>query len=254
MKCIVKGCENEAFKEHLCEAHYDPDAPAVGHSAVSDKGRVDKGTIGRQMAMFGHGALLIAGKLAGMLVSKYNRIFTLSKEERARILDQIGASELRKGRKTHSLSVFEKVVDLDPNNPESHYRLGKACLAAEQFEKACENFHRVLELDNDFAPAYEGLGETYYSREDFKSALKYLKKAKGLAPNNEKVVYLIGLANDKLGSFGEAIKFLQQAIDMSPRNAKYYYSLGFAYDSRGEKDKALENFKRAMELEKTNVG
>ena len=29
MECMVKGCENEAVTERLCEEHYDPDAAAA---------------------------------------------------------------------------------------------------------------------------------------------------------------------------------------------------------------------------------
>lgn len=253
MKCIVKGCENEAVKQMLCEEHYDPAKQVPDDNKGAGKHTPEKPSLGRPLALFAHTALLISGKLAGKLVRGYSSLFTLSGQERAQILDHVASADLKKGHKARSLSAFENAAKLDPDNPEVYRRLGEAYLAAEEYEKACTTFRKVLELDPECAEVSEALGEAYYHCEDYKSAEKYLAKAKSLSQDSEKATYLLGMTYDKLGKVDKAIKFLQAAIDMNPRNVKYYYTLGFVYEANQMKDQALENFKKAVELERSKT-
>jgi tetratricopeptide (TPR) repeat protein len=250
MECIVKGCDGEAVKNKMCKEHYDPEKLPVGEKKAAGQACGHAASIGRQASLALHTALLVSGKLAGRLVRGYNNLIRVSPRERAEILEHIGSTILRRGKKEDSLSAFEDAVTLDAGNPEAHYNLGRAYAAAERFQKACASFTKALALDADYVEAHEALGEASYNCEDYASALKHLTKARAASPESESITYYLGLTHDKLKAFDKAIKFLQAAVDMNPRNAKYYYSLGFAYDSKGNKEEALENFKKAMELEK----
>ncbi|HUT25621.1 MAG TPA: tetratricopeptide repeat protein [Sumerlaeia bacterium] len=250
MKCLVKGCENDAFQNMLCKEHFDPEKQPPENAATTGRTPRERMPVGQQMSLAAHAALLLSGKLAGSLVKGYKGLFSLTPKERARIFEHIGSTSLKEGRETDSVSAFESAVELDPGNPDALCKLGKAYAATGEHEKARKCFGRVVELVPDDAEAVQAMGEACYNCEDFESALKRLTKARSLFPQSDKIAYLIGLTYDKLGAFEKAVKFLQSAVNMNPREAKYYYSLGFAYDSNGMKEKALENFKKAMELEK----
>jgi len=249
MRCIVKGCEKEVFKNRLCEDHYDPEAPQAEEEKAPAK-RIRKHTPKDQLAMLGYGALVISGKIAGGLVHGYNKVLSLTREERAEILNHIGLSSLKKGQNAKSVAAFEDAVQLEPGNLEAHFALGHAYAAAERFDKACESFTTVLELNPEYDGAHAALGDAWYCCGEFTSALKHLKEAAKRAPNNDVVCHQLGLTYEKLGAFKDAARFLQKACDLRPRNVKYYYSLGFLYEANGMKDEALQNFKKAMELEK----
>lgn len=253
MKCIVKGCENGTFKQDLCEEHYDAGKQSGKEGEPARSAASVAAGIGRQTSFVLHTALLLSGKIAGKLVRGYSNVFSLTPKERAQILDYLATNDLKKGRKERSLAAFERAVKIDPENPESHLKLGEFYLASDQFEKACECFERALELDPEAVHVCEALGEAYYNREDFKSAKKYLAKGHALSPDSEKLNYFMGLTHDKLGSFENAVKFLQAAVDLNPRKVEYYYSLGFVYESKGKKDEALQNFKKAVELERSKA-
>lgn len=251
MKCIVKGCENEAVNQNLCEEHYDPEQPDTGEIAGANARKAMP--LEQRASLLAHSALLVSGKIAGSLVHGYRKMFSISSHERAQILDQVAKINFRKGRKSKSLDALKLAVETDPENPTAHLKLGKFYLASGEYEKACESLGKALELAPDSAEICQALGEAYYNREEYKSALKFLKRGHKLSPDDEKLNYHIGLTHDKLGSHEDAIKFLQAAIDMNPRCVEYYYSLGFAYESGGNKDEALLNFKKAIELEKTKT-
>jgi tetratricopeptide (TPR) repeat protein len=251
MKCIVKGCENEAVKQNLCEEHYDPNKLAEDGEKAA--GAVETLPIERHASLLLHSALLVSGKLAGRLVQGYKALFSVSPHERAQILDHLACADLKKGRKAKSLEALKRAAKMDPENPQTHFKLGECYMASGENKKACESFNKVLELDPESVEACRALGEAHYSCKDFKPALKILRKGHKLSPQSEKINYLIGLTHDKLGSYDDAIKFLQAAVDMNPRRVEYYYSLGFAYESSGDKDQALLNFKKAVELERNKV-
>ena len=253
MKCIVKACENEAVKHHLCEEHYDPRKQAGEEGAEPCGSAGETLPIERHASLLLHSVLLVSGKVAGRLVQGYRTLFSVSAQERAQILDHLANADLKRGRKAQSLEALKRAVRMDPENPQTHFKLGKFYLASGEHEKACESFNKTIEFDPESYEACRALGEAFYNSEDFKSALKHLRKAHKLSPESEKINYLIGLTHDKLGSYDDAIKFLQTALDMNPRRVEYYYSLGFAYESKGDKDQALLNFKKAVELEKNKT-
>ena len=251
MECIVKGCENEAVNQNLCEEHYDPDQPAADEMGLAGGRRTMQ--LEQRASLLMHSVLLVSGKIAGSLVHGYRKLFSISSNERAQILDQVARVNFRKGRKSKSLDALKLAVRTDPENPVAHLNLGKFYRGSGDYEKACESLGKALESAPESVEICQALGEAYYNREEYKSSLKFLKKGHKLSPENEGLNYLIGLTHDKLGSHDDAIKFLQAVIDMNPRCVEYYYSLGFAYESSGNKDEALLNFKRAIELEKTKT-
>jgi tetratricopeptide (TPR) repeat protein len=250
MKCLVKGCENDAFQNMLCKDHFDPEKQPPKNAVTAGKTPRGRMSVGRQTSLAAHAALLLSGKLAGSLVKGYKGLFSLTPKEQAQIFEHIGSTSLKEGREADSVSAFESAVELDPDNPDALCKLGKAYAATGEHEKARNCFGKAVGLAPDDAEALQAMGEACYSCEDFESALQHLTKARSLSPQSDQIAYLIGLTYDKLGAFEKAVKSLQSAVNMNPREAKYYYSLGFTYDSNGMKEKALENFKKAMELEK----
>ena len=248
MKCIVKGCENEAVGNMLCPDHYDPEKKAAPAKASKPAHR-GLASLETRLNLAAHTLFLISGKVTGKIVNGYNNLFTLTKGERAQIFEHVGTSGLKKGRKD-SLTAFETAVQLDPTNAETHRKLGDAYVEVEKFDQACESYNKALELRPDYLEAYEALGHIYYDQANYDAALKCLTKARTLDAQNDRIAYLVGLTYDKLGLYDKAIKFVETAIDLNPREIKYYYSLGFICDSNGLKDKSVENFKKAVELEK----
>jgi tetratricopeptide (TPR) repeat protein len=250
MKCIVRGCENEADEGALCREHYDPEKkppPTPNARGGAPTGFMN---LESRLNLAACTLFLISGKLAGGLVRGYNNLFALTKAERARIFEHIGSAVLKKGRKGDSLLAFEKAVQLDPANPGGFRRLGDAYAATGDLEKARESYAKALELNPDYEEVHEALGQIYYDQKNYEAAVESLTRARTFAPRSDTVAYLLGLAYDKLGAHEQAIKILETAIDLNPREVKYYYTLGFVYDSKGMKDKALESFKKAVELEK----
>jgi uncharacterized protein HemY len=54
---------------------------------------------------------------------------------------------------------LEKILALDPNDPMTHFGLGKAYGEEQQWERAAESYRRAIELKSDYTAAYDGLTE-----------------------------------------------------------------------------------------------
>jgi Flp pilus assembly protein TadD len=58
----------------------------------------------------------------------------------------------------HAVENFERVLQINPKNPEAHYRLGFALKDLDQLERAKAEFNTYLELapDGEFAKEVQG--------------------------------------------------------------------------------------------------
>lgn len=54
---------------------------------------------------------------------------------------------------------LEKILALDPNDPMTHFGLGKAYGEEQQWERAAVAFRQAITLKPDYTAAYQGLGD-----------------------------------------------------------------------------------------------
>ncbi len=54
---------------------------------------------------------------------------------------------------------LEKILALDPNDPMTHFGLGKAYGDEQQWEQAAAAYRRAIVLKPDYTAAYQGLGD-----------------------------------------------------------------------------------------------
>jgi Flp pilus assembly protein TadD len=79
---------------------------------------------------------------------------------------------------------YGMAIDLDPDNVEAHYGLGKVFLARNQFDLAVEQFEVARELNGRDHRLYNALGVVLDNLGDHAGAQKYYQTGLDLAPNN----------------------------------------------------------------------
>ena len=62
---------------------------------------------------------------------------------------------------TKAIQMWEKAIELNPDNPRTYYRLGNSYVIRHHYPKAIECFEKAIELHPDFAKAYNNLGYVY---------------------------------------------------------------------------------------------
>ena len=186
------------------------------------------------------------------------------------------------------LRVWQKVVDISPDNERGHASIGSILLPRGQYKiaerhllkaqhlqpgdyknlnnigliykntgrykKAIEIFKKVLSMKKDFTNAYINIGNTYVAMKKYKLAIKEYRKAYNYNKHNYKMLINFGQTLAATASPGdkkqlaEAMKLLNQAESISDRDPILYYAKGIACYNLKEFDNAEKQFKRSLEL------
>lgn len=187
---------------------------------------------------------------------------------------------------------LEKAVDLDPQNKDAWYYLGRAYYTKSLLPEAQRAFLRVLDLDAHDARAennlgliletegktdaavdayrqsiawqqqslrpseqpYVNLGSLLMEQEQTKEAVEALQKAVELAPSNAYGHMKLGMLYRKINQLDGAQHELEKATQLEPDNAAAHYQLGRVYKEMNSVARARAEFDRAAELQARSAG
>ena len=74
-----------------------------------------------------------------------------------------------------AIASYRKALDLEPNDPDTHYNLALALKYKGDTKQAAEEFEAALRLKPKWADAHYGLGATLYDLGEQAAALKELR-------------------------------------------------------------------------------
>ena len=78
-----------------------------------------------------------------------------------------------------AIADYRKALDLEPNDPLTHYNLALALKYKGEARAAATEFEAALRLKPKWADAHYGLGATWYDLHDLTAAAKELRAALG---------------------------------------------------------------------------
>jgi len=147
---------------------------------------------------------------------------------------------------------FERALKLDPTNPVLHTELGKLYLAADNNDKARQEFEKAIELKSDYIDAY--LQRSLLDEKESKNeeAIKSLEELADLYPLNIDVLFQLGRLYYNNKQTADAVVILERVIRLSPNHSNALYSLAIAYDASGEKKKAIDVLQKVLDLNPNN--
>lgn len=132
-------------------------------------------------------------------------------------LSNIALSYSQLGYHDEALKLYDRSLQLNPDNKYSLNNKGYTLNLMNKFEEAIFLFDRAIELDKEFAYSY----------------------------NNR------GLGKIKLGKTQEGLQDINRSLAFDPNNSYGYRNLGIYHQDKGEFDEALRLFRKAKELDST---
>lgn len=165
-----------------------------------------------------------------------------------------------------STSIFEEILDLEPDYPLVYYKLGyhyknfgqflKAKLMWKKYLKFNDNQLRLqeirdeLEIISDDADYEEGIN--YFSKGKYTLALDKFTSLLQKHKKNWNLYYMTGIAYKLLGEYEKAIDNFIEGINLGGESADLYNELGICFFQIGNVNKSIDILTKGIEVNNDN--
>ena len=162
------------------------------------------------------------------------------------------ASVLTQNRNYKEAAIsFEKALELDPNDVESHYNLGLILSETQpdpaNLQKALDHFVRAIQLQPRFAEAHFSIGNVLYRAGKVDDAIVYFRNAVACDPRHARACNNLASLLGTKGEKEEPIKLYQQAISIDPNYIEAYRNLAEALLRNGNAPDATNVWRAALQ-------
>ncbi|HXS76670.1 MAG TPA: tetratricopeptide repeat protein [Terracidiphilus sp.] len=117
-------------------------------------------------------------------------------------------------------------------------------------ERAVSIYEEMLQLDPDYAPGYINLGTIHFHLRQFVRAEELYRTATEKDPGYVLAFFDLGNVLDELERPDESIAAYQRAVTLAPRYADAHYNLALAFERKGERRAALRHWQAYARLDK----
>jgi tetratricopeptide (TPR) repeat protein len=151
-----------------------------------------------------------------------------------------------------AIAAFQEVMKRDPGNVKAEDNLGLSLEAKNQIEPAITAYRKAIELDQaSVSPSeqpYLNLGALLARSSRIDEAIPLLERAAEIAPGVFKVHYELGKAYFDSRRFDPARQQAEETVKLDPSDSSGHYLLGRIYQRLNRKELATEQFRMTAEL------
>ena len=152
----------------------------------------------------------------------------------------LGAILKQAGRISESLVVFQKSVQLDPQDAEAHNNLGVIMNELGRLEEAETSIRQAIALKPNYVEAYSNLGNIMNVQGRLEEAETSYRKAIALKPNYVKAHYDLGVILQKLERLDGEVSY-RKAIALKPNFAEAWNNLFFSLKAMKLQTSSIED-------------
>ncbi|HEY5174967.1 MAG TPA: DUF3857 domain-containing protein [Terriglobales bacterium] len=168
--------------------------------------------------------------------------------ESAADLNESAMQALKNNNYELAVSLFQRVVKLEPKHKTAWDNLGRAYLALNQNDQAIDVFKKQIEIDAYHQYAYNDLGVAYQRQLKYDEAIQQFKKQIEINPLDPLAHASLGQVYVAQKKFAEAIPELEKAVTIQPNNPVLLISLGQSYIATNQTDKGMAQFEKAISI------
>jgi len=130
--------------------------------------------------------------------------------------EQVGISQ-----GTEAKSLLRRAVDINQNNSDAHFNLGKLYTQSKDYALAVVSYQNATRLDPGLTDAFFNLGYIYATTGNYIDAEEIFIRVVQLAPKyQDKALVNLALIQDKLGKREDCLANLHKAVILNPANVK----------------------------------
>jgi tetratricopeptide (TPR) repeat protein len=161
------------------------------------------------------------------------------------------------GKWDEAAAEYRKILEMNPNLPGIHYRLGRLLLSKpnpgpEIVDDAKKNFEQELKIDPQNAGAEYVLGELARQSSQWPEAVDHFSRATKLDASFAEAY--LGLGSSLIGEkrFSDAVQPLETGVKLQPENPAGHYDLATALSRTGHKEEAEREFAIHRKMQEAN--
>lgn len=152
-----------------------------------------------------------------------------------------------KGDTALSLSYIQKAIDLDPEYFVA-IDMAAVMLANQKNELALSYYNRLIELEPNNFQTYYKMGMYHLGIDNYNAALESFTKSTQINPQDAESFFNMGFIHLDLGLLLEARNFFSKSIEARAINHRAFYGRGFCWERGGDLINAEKDYRQALSL------
>lgn len=161
-------------------------------------------------------------------------------------------------RYSDAVAEYKKAIEMNPNAPDLHFRLGRALLLESHdpavLDQAASEFRSELKLSPEDGACEFQLGQIEQVEGKTADAKSHFERAVELSPSFVQALIALGKLSTQEKDYKRAISLLSRATALQPANETAHYALLTAYRDSGDMEKAKAEKTTLDKLQKPPEG
>jgi tetratricopeptide (TPR) repeat protein len=175
------------------------------------------------------------------------------KPDDAELWKHLAGALLALNRSAEALLAYQHALHLDPRHWEAAYQSGLILHRMERFEEALAQLDRCVALRGDHVPTLQMHARALRSLKRYEECLADNMRAYALDAADAFTCNNIGDALQLLGRHEEGLAWFDKALLLRPETAEIFYNKGFALHQLHRHDEAIAAFERAVALDPSHT-
>ena len=156
-----------------------------------------------------------------------------------------------KGDYQKARATFQKVIDLEPKNPEGYYQQARLSLTAKRQEEAVKFAQAALQQKPDYLPALKLLVAVYQEQKQPDKSLEVVRQSLKRSPDNPQLQQALGEVLLAQKQPQAAVAPLEEALKLNPNQTQALQLLAIAYNEQPDQEKVLRQLEERVADPKT---
>ena len=173
----------------------------------------------------------------------YNRILEINPNQ-IEVVYLLGSLLLQARNFIKAKLLLQKAIKINPNHVDAHNNLGLVFKELKEYQKAKDSYEKAIQINSNYVGGYNNLGVVLREMGEHKKAIACYEKAIEIKPNFTSAHYNLGIVFKELKKFQKAIACYEKAIEIKPNFTSAHYNLAIIFKLLKEYQKAIKSLQK----------
>lgn len=136
------------------------------------------------------------------------------------IYQEVASIYLNKGQYQKAIDLYKKALNINPDSPQTWYKLGRTYIELKDYQKAIDCYRQVLKIDPGSIIVLNDLGWVYEVTGDYQKSIEYFLKYLKYNPDDPEIYFKLGIVYLEAKNSPEAKEKLAIAKKLAKKQNK----------------------------------